>query len=175
MDRPIKSLLSIGAMILFFALATGCDSGVEEPAPPADSAAAPQAAQDRGDVRPPDDIPESRIPKNLPEGVAAAIPDNFPEEVPIYPGSVPARGKGADIDGVPVSAVQLMSNDDADTVMDYYVESLEGEGWSVETTDGMGGTRRIAASREGCRIRVLTAPAEEGGTNIIVVTECKES
>jgi len=174
MDRPIKSLLSIGTMILFLALASGCDSGVEEPAAPADSTAAPQAAQDGGDVRPPDDIPESRIPKNLPEGVAAAIPDNFPQEVPIYPGSVPARGKGADIDGVPVSAVQLMSNDDPDTVIDYYIESLEGEGWSVETAEGMGGTRRIAASREGCRVSLLAQAAEEGGTNIIVVTECKE-
>ncbi|MBY0396599.1 MAG: hypothetical protein K2X91_09055, partial [Thermoleophilia bacterium] len=95
----------------------GCDSGTQEPAAPTPAApeAAPEAAPtDESAATPPaaakreGDIDSSRFPTDLPEGITAAVPENFPSDVPIYPGAQPAQGKGIDIEGSPQAAVQLL-------------------------------------------------------------------
>ena len=44
----------------------------------------------------------------LPEGVTAAVPDNFPSDVPLYPGAQPAQGKGVEIARSAVEVVSVL-------------------------------------------------------------------
>ena len=98
MNRMRPSLFGFATPILlatFFAialLALACDSGTQEPAAP--TPAVPEATGDAGAA--PDgsgaapvplaregQIDSSRFPTELPEGVTAAVPDNFPSDIPI--------------------------------------------------------------------------------------------
>jgi hypothetical protein len=153
------------------AFAVACDSGTQEPAAP-DNAGTPLTA-DGSSTRPPDVIPESRYPIDLPADVDAGIPDIFPDEVPIYPGSVPAQGKGTEVEGVPIAAVQLMTLDSTEDVYDFYFDKFTNEGWTIEEREGFAEKSAISATKGKCKVTILAAPAEEGnGANIFIVTEC---
>jgi hypothetical protein len=180
MSRVMRSLLAVGLLALIASLTSGCGSEVDdEPTPRADAATPGGSTGSEGDgadadAAPSDVTDAEGAPERTSDG-GATVPDGFPRQVPIYPDAVPLRSRDADIDDTPVSAVQLRSEDEPEAVVDYYVESLEGDGWSVETSDGIDDSRRITASRDDCRLRVLTAPARDGGADILVVTECKAS
>lgn len=177
--RTLSSLLA--ALFVTALLALGCDSGTQEPAAPApedSSSAAGMAAGSSG--APPDsggtpneasEVDPSRFREDLPEGITAAVPGNFPEEIPIYPGSQASQGKGADRDGVPMSAVQLLTNDRPGEVTDFYRDRFEGDGWEIDTRE-MNGNSAISASKGDCRASVLIAPSADGGSDIFIVTEC---
>ena len=184
MNRMRPSLLGLTTPTLLassFAialLALACDSGTQEPAPP--TPAAPEATSDATSAN--DSVPapsaregeidSSRFPTDLPEGVTAAVPDNFPPDVPIYPGSQPAQGKGIDIDDSPQSAVQFVTNDATADVHKFYSEQLAGKGWTIgEDTESERGTA-IQASKGDCKTNILILPAEGGGSDIMVVSEC---
>jgi hypothetical protein len=178
MSRVTRSLLAVGLLALIASLTSGCGSEVDdESTPRADAATPAEPAESEGngaDAAPTDVTDAEGGPERTSDG-GATMPDGFPRQVPIYPDAVPLRSRDAEVDDAPVSAVQLRSEDGPETVVDYYVESLEGDGWSVETSDGIDDSRRITASRDDCRLRVLTAPARDGGADILVVTECKAS
>jgi len=172
MDRLRHFAFLITGLALVGLLATACDSGTQEPAAPAssDDTAAPQAAGDTSG-RTADEIPDERL-STLPEGAVGEIPDNFPDDVAIYPGSVPAQGKGAEVEGAPISALQLMSLDPPDTVYEFYVDKLENEGWTIEDREGFAERRAITATKGNCKASVLAAPTADGGTDIFLITEC---
>ncbi len=168
----------------FFAialLALACDSGTQEPEAPAP--AAPEATGDAGSAT--DDsgaapapmarqgeIDSSRFPTELPEGVTAAIPDNFPTDVPIYPGAQAALGKGIEIEGSPQSAVQFLTNDAYPDVHKFYSEQLQGKGWTLSEDTENEGAAMIQAAKDDCKASIIIRPAEGGGSDIFVVTEC---
>jgi hypothetical protein len=173
MDRLRRLALLITSLAMAGVFATACDSGTDEPAAPdTPDTSTTQTAVDHSTTRPPDEIPESRIPTDLPEGIAAEIPENFPDEVPIYPGAVPARGKGAEVDGTPLAAVHLMSLDSPEQVFGFYRDKLESDGWTILDREGDAERNAIMASKGKCRVNVLAAPSDDGGSNIIVVTKC---
>ena len=93
--RKFPSLLTALAMACLFTAA--CDSGTQEPAAP--DTAMPVTQDDAS--------PAPSVPRELAEGSTATIPDEFPNEIPIYPGSMASQGKGTISDGVPMAAVQL--------------------------------------------------------------------
>lgn len=148
MDRLRQFAFMIAGLALIGLLATACDSGTQEPAAPAapDETASPQDAADTSS-RPADEIPEERL-SNLPEGAVGEIPDNFPQDVAIYPGSVPAQGKGTEVEGAPISALQLMSMDPPETVYEFYVDKLENDGWTIEEREGFAERRAITATKD---------------------------
>jgi hypothetical protein len=173
--RSLASLLT--ALVLIGWLAIACDSGTQEPAAPEGDASATSAipgAAGAGGVpganKAP--IPAERFPTNLAEGVTANIPDNFPEEMPIYPGSQPAQGKQADLNGVGMSAVQLLTVDPPEMVFDYYMQQLESEGWVTSNPREVGPGGAVSASNGSCKATLLVAPASDGGSDIFLITEC---
>ncbi len=170
MDRFRKIAYLIVGLVTAGAVAVACDSGTQEPAAP-DNAGTPLTASDSS-TRPPDVIPESRYPKDVPPGLIAEIPEVFPKEVAIYPGSVPALGKGTEVDGIPMTAVQLLTLDSADDVYNFYLEKFTNEGWTIEEHEGFAEKHAIAASRGNCKATILAEPTEDGGANIFLATEC---
>lgn len=165
------------ALLTVFALA--CDSGTQEPAAPtpaapeateqaapADSAAAPAAAAREGE------IDSSRFPTELPEGATAAVPDNFPSDVPLYPGAQPAQGKGVEIEGSPQTATQFLTNDALGDVHKFYSSELQSKGWTLGEDTENEGAATIQATKDKCKAQILITPAEGGGSDIFIVTEC---
>jgi hypothetical protein len=182
-DRPSGALL-LATLFALVAFALGCDSGTQEPAAPApempeatagvddatgseSAPAAPAAPVAReGEIDP------SRFPTDLPEGVTAAVPDNFPSDIPLYPGAQAAQGKGVEMEGSPQSAVQLVSNDALADVHKFYSDELAAKGWTFEqdTETEVGAT--IKATKGDCQTHIMIMPAPGGGSDIYIVTGC---
>lgn len=183
MDRSRNSNFSLVSLLVFplvFAfvalVAVGCNSGTEEPdAPkpaPIPSGPAPSGGSDSAAVKQ-DEIDPSRLPE-LAEGVVAAVPENYPADLPVYPGAVAAQGKSVSQDGSDMSAVQFLSNDNAADAYDAYVRDLESKGWSRDPNSAPRDNTSIEVVKGDCKATVLFAPAEGGsGTDIFAVTECK--
>ncbi len=154
-------------------LAAACDSGTQEPDAPA---AEPLNIEQSGAAENVDvsesGFPESRYPENIPEGVRGTVPDNFPQELPLYPGSAPAQGRGVDVEGVPMAALQLLTMDPPETVYEFYRENLERDGWEIEDREDFRGKNAISASNGKCKASMLVTPTEDGGSDIFLITEC---
>lgn len=190
MDRsrplPHRFLAQALAFALFTLVlaAVACDSGTQEPdapaasnefgaAPsttdPASSAAAQSAAvQPRGDGS----IAPERFPTDLPEGIAAEIPDNFPSNIPIYPGAQAAQGKGANLEGLAVSGVQLLSNDTAIEIFNFYEAELKANGWEITESKSDPMSSSISATNGSCKAVLFILASSHGGSDIFVVNEC---
>ena len=184
MER-FRSLVNLVTAIAITALiAIACDSGTQEPDAPAaeipSAGNAPSAADSAsGGMETPSGseregaIDASRFPTDLPEGATAAIPDNFPSDVPVYPGAQPAQGRGVELEGKPLAAVQLVTNDSPEDVYEFYRTNLESQGWTIESSEPAGaGTAINAVKGDSCRTSLLIQPAESGGADVFIVTEC---
>jgi hypothetical protein len=165
MDRARKFLSLFAALAMTSLLAVACDSGTQEPAAPDD-----EMPITSGDAR---DADSEATPTEPAEGSIADIPDEFPSEVPIYPGSVAAQSKGAVSDSGPMAALQLQTSDAPEKVYDFYLEKFSGEGWTIEDHEGFEGKNAISATNGRCTATIMAAPAEDGGgSNVFVITEC---
>lgn len=166
MDRSRKFSFLIAALALAGVFTVACDSGTQEPAAP--DQPAPLTSSDATDSQ----SDSALLSTDIPEGTVAAVPETFADEVPIYPGAVPALGKGAVVDGVSMAGVHLESTDAPEKVYDFYVDKLSREGWTIENPDGFAGKNAISATNGKCKALVLASPAEGGGTNLVLITEC---
>ena len=166
--NPATAVTLIG-LLVGLALTTGCESGTEEPAAPAapatstgdapDAMAGTEGGEAASDAPARAEVDSSRFPTDLPEGVEAAIPYNFPTDLPIYPGSQPAQGRGAELDGVEMSAVQLVTGDSPQQAYDFYKSKLESDGWTIENSRDVGKNAAISAAKGDRKISLLIAPA----------------
>jgi hypothetical protein len=156
-------------------LSVACDSGTEEPDAPTP---APLEIEDSAPTDAKTDpildsgFAASRYPSDLPEGVLATVPDNFPKDLPLYPGSAPAQGRGVEVEGVPMAALQLLTMDPPETVYDFYREKLQTEGWEIEDREEFRGKNAISASNGKCKASMLVTPTEDGGSDIFLISEC---
>jgi hypothetical protein len=174
---------AVALTCLLGALTVGCESGTEEPEAPA-AASSPTATADTPDSMAAGEedgasastprqaeLDSSRFPRELPEGVEAAIPYNFPSDLPIYPGSAPAQGRGAELDGVAMSAVQLITNDSPQQAYDFYKNKLESDGWTIENSRDVGKNAAISAAKGDRKVSLLIAPSADGGADIYFITQ----
>lgn len=181
---PWRSSLCAAALALVL-VQGACDSGTQEPEAPTPDA--PAAATDAGAAPDPSSTPapdapaavaregaidSARFPSELPEGVSAAVPENFPADVPLYPGAQPAQGKGVDLEGKPQAAVQLLTNDAMPDVHKFYSERLQAEGWTLSEDQSTDSAAAIQATKNDCNANILVTPVEGGGSDIFIVTGC---
>ncbi len=102
--------------------------------------------------------------------IGSADMDDVPDWVPLLPGAKATGTYSASTaDGVSGS-FQLTSADSVDDVQAFYVEQLEGDGWSVQKTefsgpDGKGG--QVIASREARTVMVILSSTDDG-TQVMV-------
>jgi hypothetical protein len=179
-DRRSGAIL-IATLFTLVLLALGCDSGTQEPEAPTpevpEAAADAEApAESAGEAPAPvareGEIDSSRFPADLPEGVTAAVPDNFPGDMPIYPGAQPAQGKGVEFEGAPQSAVQFVTNDALPDVHRFYSDELGAKGWTLDSDEETNAAVIIKATKGSCSSNILITPAEGGGSDIYIVSKC---
>ncbi len=179
-DRPSGAVL-LATLFALVAFAIGCDSGTQEPAAPTpetpEAAAEVEGSAEAGSeaaapVAREGEIDPSRFPSELPEGVTAAVPDNFPSDIPLYPGAQAAQGKGVELEGSPQSAVQLVSNDALGDVHKFYSDELAAKGWTFEQDTETEAAAIIKASKGECQTNIMITPAPGGGSDIYIVTGC---
>lgn len=170
--------IPIATIFTIVLLALGCDSGTQEPEAPTPEAAADAGAPAESAVETPapvareGDIDASRFPTDLPEGVTAAVPEQFPSEMPVYPGAQPAQGKGVDVDGATQSAVQLLTNDALPDVRKFYSDELVAKGWTLDSEEETNASVIIKATRGSCTSNILITPSEGGGSDIYILNKC---
>ena len=179
--RPAHRLLAMTLAVALVGGAVACDSGTQEPdaptptnefgatgnTPTAQEPTTPQAQPPRDGT-----IAAERFPTELPEGVTAEIPYNFPASIPIYPGAQAAQGRGAEVEGAPISGVQLLSNDTPSQIFEFYEQQLQANGWTIDESKGEDMAGSIMASKDGCKAVIFVQTSPEGGSDIFVINEC---
>ena len=149
---------------------TGCDSGTQEPDAPAAEAteysapAAPNAAEAADAAA---DSASASEPMELPEGFEAAIPPNFPSNVPVFPGATATLGRGGNVDGSERSGVQLAADASPTEVLSYYEAELAANGWTIGESNGMS----ISATNGDSEMMLFVSPSATGGSEVYMVTE----
>jgi hypothetical protein len=180
MDR-LRTFLTLALFIpLIGAVAVGCNTGTEEPDAPTASTDSSETGSEEGasdaGTRPPDKIDPSRFP-DLPDGASAALPSNFPSDLPVYPGAVAAQGRGASDEGGEIAGVQLLTNDSPEQAFDYYQAELESKGWGIVETPARpdSESKTIAVTKDGCKAIFMFVPSESGtGTDIFTISNCED-
>jgi hypothetical protein len=165
MHRSRKFSILVATLAMAGVFTVACDSGTQEPSAPDDS-----MSDTSGEVA--DSAGEAAPPPGLAEGSTATIPEEFPNEVPIYPGALASQGKGAVSDGSPMAAVQLQTTDTPKEVYDFYVEQLSKDGWTIQEQKGLEGKNAVSATNGKCTATMMAAPSEDGGSQIFLITEC---
>ena len=97
-------------------------------------------------------------------GDHAEIPDGFPKDVPIYPGTDVIGGMVAGEGGM----VTLQTSDDIEKVAAFYRENLAKEGWTLGPEMDLGSQRVLPVEKEGRNAAVQIA--REANATTIVVT-----
>ena len=98
-------------------------------------------------------------------GENAEIPDGFPEDVPIYPGSEVIGGMVAGAGGM----VTLQTGDDAEKVAAFYREKLVKEGWSLSPEMDLGVQRVLPIQKEGQNGAVQISREADATTIVLTV------
>ena len=140
--RVLTCLLGIGALV---ALACGSEPEGTAPASPSSPTA----------VAPPVPVPPA---PGLP---TVELPDDFPADVPTYPG---ARLDSVMVDPGAGTLVSWTTEDTAEDVMAFFTENLKSNGWWIENDQGGG----VFASKE-TRTATVMIDASRGSTQIDLI------
>lgn len=186
---PVRFILGF-LLVLAVAFATAC-GGDDSPAPaPAATPSEPAQPAAEPAKPPPPSIPNNKITVDERDeegnpvrfsgvdekgnqfearfGDDANVPDGFPEDVPIYPGSTPTAVMTAGSEGM---VVTLKSSDDQGTIFSFYESGLSEQGWSIDGKPSFGGQMGLEASKDS-RKATLRISGTEGDSYIsIVVSE----
>lgn len=177
--RPAAWSALAGALPLVALAIAGCDSGTQEPAAPEAegveySAPAPPSNTARPSTAAPGDLKAlaaRRLPE-LPDKATRSIPDNFPSDMPVYPGAEPAIGMGAAIGSGARSGVQLVAGDSPEKVRDYYTSELAAKGWEITDTGDNAGTGYTITAKNGDSTTIFfISPSAEGGADVLQIVE----
>ena len=102
---------------------------------------------------------------------AASLPDGFPSDVPVYPGSaITYSGTNNQQTGDTEYVVVLSTTDSYQKVGDYYTAQLASQGCDITSTQSIAGTTVISASKDTRTLSMSTATADDGTTITLGVT-----
>ena len=110
-------------------------------------------------------------PRTLQEelSVKQAIPDYYPEDAPIYPGSLPSniRTQGSTV------TLGFGTKDSADQVVEFMQSDLNSNGWTILPRQELPNDTLIQGTKDGRSITVLVvglAPDPEGESTMMMVS-----
>lgn len=103
-------------------------------------------------------------------GAQAEIPENFPKDVPVYPGATVSFSQV--ITENQLFSIQAVTNDPLETVFEYYKEKSADEGWTegMAMSQGMGKPMRMLNYTKEGRVLNLMLIAEEDQTVVHITT-----
>lgn len=181
---PLFQRLFAMALALSLVALVACDSGTPEPKAPAPSDSeygalqtdAPPKSESAAQIEVPRDgsISPDRFMDDLPQGITAEIPANFPAGLPVYPGAQPAQGRGVELeDGVGMGGVHLLSNDSPAEIYAFYERELASNGWTITQTRSDSSVGAFTLERGGETVELFFMTSPLGGTDIFSVFEKK--
>ena len=174
-----SSTIAAGLTWIAALLLTACGGGDE----PAKEAAADAAAQDELDAVmeramadvPPDQRPtieqgedgafrysgktESGEAFDAQLGGDVTLPESFPDEIPMYPDSVPFSAMET---GGGTAMVTVNSDDSEANIYEYYKEKLPAAGWQIDNEVNVGGGRILNATKGDQRAVVHIQDVDDG-------------
>ena len=165
MARSHTFFFLISTLALAGVFTMACDSGTKEPEATPTDATIPLES-DAADEMQTEPAPATDDTQDI------EIPEAFSKEVPIYPGSTTAQGKGAVVDGTPIAAVQLRTDDSPKEVYAYYLEKFARDGWTIEPGKDLEEKNSVSATNGECKASMLAAPSDDGGSHVFIITEC---
>ena len=98
-------------------------------------------------------------------GLNAAIPKNFPSDVPIIPGAEPMAALSAGDSG---TVLTLKSAEDQAKIREYYLSELPKNGWTILSERSFGGQLMIDAS-QGTRRASVTIAGTSGDSRLSII------
>lgn len=96
------------------------------------------------------------------------LPDDFPADFPIYPGSDILSSWSAEGNGTQGQAIVWQTADPEDKVSDYFKEKLESSGWKISSSFEAEGSRTITFEKGETTGFIGITAGEEGKTAIAV-------
>ena len=166
-DRSTRSRLARAALLVcaiaLGSLAVAC--GSDEPGAPAPAATPAEPAQSvPGEPTPPAAVAPGPDDEAQPDVIVTegTIPEGFPSDVPVYPGST--IGSSMTTPGLGVFAT-FETDDGVEAILTHYRSELAKNGWSVVDTaqgDGVDGTKGSG------KVQVRARPNEAKRTEIAI-------
>lgn len=98
-----------------------------------------------------------------------SLPDDWPEDAPIYAGSkVQFSGAANPATGKPGAAAVLITTSPASDVLSFYKVELKDKGWTITTTMESQGTTIIGATKGARTLSLMIGPSDAGKTSITI-------
>ena len=94
-----------------------------------------------------------------------AVPDGFPKDVPVYPGSTVTMSMAAK-DGMHVA---LKTADPSGKVVAFYNEKLKASGWEIEATMNTGESSMVSGKKDKRSVVAVTGRDSDGTTITLTV------
>lgn len=92
-------------------------------------------------------------------GGAVSLPVDFGSDLPAYPGAV-TQSAIETTGGTAIAALE--SDADADDIIDFYRDHLDGKGWSIEGVDDLGRGQLLTATKGERRVMVNVESMDQG-------------
>ncbi len=182
--KIIRTLFTAAAASL---LMTAC--GSEEPAPEPEAAAEAEAPvvrpvpQDPSTLQPTNEIVERMDPDGKGMHLTATnpagkkfeasigdevdLPKDFPEDVPVFPGSTPMASMSSPDEGM---IVTFKSTKEQQEIFDFYQSGLEDAGWEVLEDTTFGNRLAFDALKDSRKVSVVVAGTKGDARVSIIVT-----
>jgi len=178
--RTIRTLFSASAALLLIIGCGGEESkqeppkAAEQPAPKA----APKGEEGNKIVEQVDEDGKGmRITATKPNGTTfqasigeqVAIPEEFPKDVPVFPGSTPMASLFSPDEGV---IVTFKSTEDQQAIYDFYQTSLAKDGWDVKPGESENNLLTLEARKANRTISITVGGLTgDSRVSVIVTTE----
>ncbi|GAB4275708.1 MAG: hypothetical protein Kow0056_05570 [Coriobacteriia bacterium] len=161
----------IGLALLLVAAAfqvTGCRKVVEEAAENAVEQATGVEVEQDGDSVTITSEDDEGGQVTITTGEGAEVPDEFPDDFPVYDGEITGSSSVASPDGSMI-VVTVETRDDFDTVKEFFEKAFADEGWDIvfQMSSSEGGSQGISYTLEKDeRNATLTIDTSDGVTTI---------
>jgi hypothetical protein len=159
----VRRILSVVALSLaVLGVACGGD------APPSDAS---RAAHGQAAPGPPSQNTASAPPgetaaNTAPSGTTAAVPGDFPKDLPIYPRASVTSANAT----FGTTAIALSSRDGVDDVSKFYQDAFKKNGWDVLPPSEMGGYTVLTATKEKRQSSITISKDPQGSDTVIRIT-----
>ncbi len=146
-----------GALAIFMALVPLLGCGEPEPEKPAVAEQVPAQP-----------TPAPAVVEELKQGEAGTLPEGFPQDLPLYPGSSPSRWMAA---AGPGSLVLFEADAEPALVFEHFESELPGAGWTIESKSAQANHWAVIASKDKRNARISIAASGSGSQFGIAVAE----
>ncbi len=167
---PILATLAVAASATLFVFALGCGN---EPAPKSESPAGqPVAAANPTPAA--TGAPSSPVAPGAPSS-SASIPDDFPKDVPVYPGGRVTAGLSGHGPTGAGASVTLITGDSPEKVLAWYGQMLGADGWKTMLEVPATGGRSGFFKKESKTVNVKASADPAAGTQVQVIVSDESS